>query len=62
MYLLDKREEFDREQVELGRLYRQLEAWREAYRDMRCRHGLTVTRKFMLECERLAKKCAEVLE
>lgn len=52
---------YDEEQMELARLLRQLEAWRESWRDLQCRAEGRLTPRFELESKRLARRVDEVL-
>ena len=49
------RERYDEEELELTRLLCQLEAWRDAWRNVRCRPGMRVTEELIRESQRLAR-------
>lgn len=51
---------YDDEQMALAGLWLQLEAWRDAWQDLRCRPGGHMTEQFERESKRLARRVDEL--
>ena len=60
-FAADDYDVYDDEQVKLARLLNQLEAWLEAWQEVRCKPGQPMSERLVTESKRLARHIGTIL-